>query len=90
MGTLSWKEFMKKDYSDSIPDYLRYSTWKSDAKFSERIKAVAVIQGNSIEVHVAPTKEPQPATRSNLKARHGKNTKKGKMSAAYWSDREKG
>ena len=57
---------MQKDYSDSIPDYLRYSTWKSDAKFSERIKAVAVIQGNSIEVHVAPTKEPQPATRSNL------------------------
>jgi|TARA_R110000824_G_scaffold212064_2_gene398301 hypothetical protein len=51
MGTLSWREFMKKDYSDSIPDYLRYSTWKSDAKFSERIKVVAEIQGNSIELH---------------------------------------
>jgi hypothetical protein len=47
---------MQKDYSDSIPDYLRYSTWKSDAKFSERIKVVAEIQGNSIELHVAPDK----------------------------------
>jgi hypothetical protein len=27
--------------------------------------------------------------RSSFKARHAKNIKKGKMSAAYWSDREK-
>lgn len=27
--------------------------------------------------------------RASFKARHGKNIKKGKMSAAYWSDREK-
>lgn len=27
--------------------------------------------------------------RASFKARHGKNIKKGKMSAAYWSSREK-
>ena len=27
--------------------------------------------------------------RASFKARHGKNIKKGKLSAAYWSDREK-
>lgn len=27
--------------------------------------------------------------RASFKARHGKNIKKGKMSAAYWADREK-
>ena len=29
------------------------------------------------------------AKRKSFKARHGKNIKKGKMSAAYWADREK-
>lgn len=29
------------------------------------------------------------AKRSSFKARHGKNIKKGKMSAAYWADRVK-
>jgi len=29
------------------------------------------------------------AKRKSFKARHGKNIKKGKLSAAYWSDREK-
>ena len=29
------------------------------------------------------------AKRKSFKARHGKNIKKGKMSAAYWSDKEK-
>ena len=28
--------------------------------------------------------------RASFKARHGKNIKKGKMSAAYWADRENG
>ena len=27
--------------------------------------------------------------RASFKARHGRNIKKGKMSAAYWADREK-
>ena len=27
--------------------------------------------------------------RASFKARHGKNIKKGKLSAAYWADREK-
>jgi len=29
------------------------------------------------------------AKRKSFKARHGKNIKKGKLSAAYWADREK-
>ena len=29
------------------------------------------------------------AKRKSFKARHGKNIRKGKMSAAYWADREK-
>jgi hypothetical protein len=29
------------------------------------------------------------AKRKSFKARHGKSIKKGKMSAAYWADREK-
>ena len=29
------------------------------------------------------------AKRKSFKARHGKNIKKGKMSAAYWADKEK-
>ena len=51
MGTLSWQEFMKKDYADLVSHY--------DSKFNKQIKAAA-------ELHVAPTREPQPATRSNL------------------------
>ena len=29
------------------------------------------------------------AKRASFKARHGKNIKKGKLSAAYWADKEK-
>ena len=31
----------------------------------------------------------QKARRKSFKARHGKNIKKGKMSAAYWADKTK-
>ena len=31
----------------------------------------------------------QKARRASFKARHGKNIKKGKMSAAYWADKVK-
>ena len=31
----------------------------------------------------------QKARRKSFKARHAKNIKKGKMSAAYWADKEK-
>ena len=59
---------MKKDYSDSVFHWKHKSRLDrlDDSKFSERIKAAAVIQGNSIELRVAPAREPQPATRSNL------------------------
>jgi hypothetical protein len=29
-----------------------------------------------------------PEARASFKARHGENIKKGKMSAAYWADKE--
>lgn len=51
IGTLSWQEFMKKDYSDLVSHY--------DSKFNKQIKAAG-------ELHVVPTREPQPATPSNL------------------------
>ena len=43
--------------------------------------------------HVVVAKEgesqKQKNRRKSFKARHGKNIKKGKMSAAYWADKEK-
>ena len=36
-----------------------------------------------------PTSAKQKARRKSFKARHAKNIKKGKMSAAYWADRVK-
>jgi len=36
-----------------------------------------------------PSSAKQKARRKSFKARHAKNIKKGKMSAAYWADRVK-
>jgi hypothetical protein len=36
-----------------------------------------------------PTSEREKARRRSFKARHAKNIAKGKLSAAYWADREK-
>ena len=36
-----------------------------------------------------PTSKSEKNRRKSFKARHAKNIKKGKMSAAYWSNREK-
>jgi hypothetical protein len=37
----------------------------------------------------SPKSEKQKARRASFKARHAKNIKKGKMSAAYWADKVK-
>ena len=37
----------------------------------------------------APTTEKEKARRKSFKARHAKNIAKGKMSAAYWANKEK-
>ena len=37
----------------------------------------------------SPSSSKQKARRKSFKARHAKNIKKGKMSAAYWADRTK-
>lgn len=37
----------------------------------------------------SPSSAKQKARRKSFKARHAKNIKKGKMSAAYWADRVK-
>ena len=37
----------------------------------------------------APTTEKEKARRKSFKARHAKNISKGKMSAAYWANKEK-
>ena len=36
-----------------------------------------------------PTSKSEKNRRKSFKARHAKNIKKGKMSAAYWANREK-
>jgi hypothetical protein len=37
----------------------------------------------------APKSEKEKARRKSFKARHAKNIAKGKMSAAYWANKEK-
>jgi hypothetical protein len=37
----------------------------------------------------APTTEKEKARRKSFKARHAANIAKGKMSAAYWANKEK-
>tara|TARA_R110002167_G_scaffold19550_1_gene71980 strand:+ start:789 stop:1001 length:213 start_codon:yes stop_codon:yes gene_type:complete len=61
MGTLSWQEFMKKDYSDPLFDWKNkyYLNKTNNSKFNKQIKATE-------ELRVAPTRETQPAVWLNL------------------------
>ena len=61
MGTLSWQEFMKKDYSDPLFDWKNkyYLNKTNNSKFNKQIKATE-------ELRVAPTRETQPAAWLNL------------------------
>ena len=57
-------------------------------RFGQQGKAVGTLKGTA----GAPKKgesERMKAKRRSFKARHAKNIKKGKMSAAYWADKVK-
>ena len=60
------------------------------AKEGEQYKLIRFgQQGAKTKPPRAGESEADKAKRKSFKARHAKNIKKGKMSAAYWSSREK-
>ena len=61
------------------------------AKDGDKVKTIRFGQ-QGVSTAGAPKKgesDKQKARRKSFKARHGKNIAKGKMSAAYWADKEK-
>ena len=61
------------------------------AKSGDKIKTIRFGQ-QGVSTAGAPKKGEsarQKARRKSFKARHGKNIAKGKMSAAYWANKEK-
>lgn len=65
---------------------------KSHAVLAKEGKKVKLIRFGQKGVKGAgknPKSAKQKARRKSFKARHAKNIKKGKMSAAYWADRVK-
>ena len=61
------------------------------AKLGDIIKTIRFGQ-QGVSTARAPKKgesDKQKARRKSFKARHGKNIAKGKISAAYWADKEK-
>mgnify|MGYP003148385694 FL=1 len=61
------------------------------AKEGDKIKTIRFGQ-QGVQTAGKPKKgesAKQKARRKSFKARHAKNIKKGKMSAAYWADKEK-
>jgi len=61
------------------------------AKQGDKVKTIRFGQQGA-ETAGAPKKgesDRMKAKRKSFKARHGKNIAKGKMSAAYWADKEK-
>jgi len=61
------------------------------AKQGDKVKTIRFGQ-QGVSTAGAPKKgesDSQKARRKSFKARHGKNIAKGKMSAAYWADKEK-
>ena len=61
------------------------------AKVGDKVKTIRFGQQGA-ETAGAPKKgesDRMKAKRKSFKARHGKNIAKGKMSAAYWADKEK-
>jgi hypothetical protein len=65
---------------------------KSHAVLAKQGKKVKLIRFGQKGVKGAgknPSSAKQKARRKSFKARHAKNIKKGKMSAAYWADKVK-
>lgn len=59
------------------------------AKEGDKTKLIRFGQQGVSGAGSDPKTPKQKARQKSFKARHAKNIKKGKMSAAYWSDREK-
>ena len=59
------------------------------AKEGDKIKTIRFGQQGVSGVGKAPKTEKDKARRKSFKARHGANIAKGKMSAAYWANKEK-
>ena len=59
------------------------------AKSGGKVKTIRFGQQGVSSAGKNPTSAKQKARRKSFKARHGSNIAKGKMSAAYWSDKVK-
>ncbi len=59
------------------------------AKVGDTIKTIRFGQQGVKGAGKNPTTEAEKARRKSFKARHASNIAKGKLSAAYWADREK-
>ena len=59
------------------------------AKEGDEIKTIRFGQQGVSGAGAAPKSEKDKARRTSFKARHAKNIAKGKMSAAYWANKEK-
>jgi hypothetical protein len=59
------------------------------AKEGNKVKLIRFGQKGVKGAGKNPTSAKQKARRKSFKARHAKNIKKGKMSAAYWADKVK-
>jgi len=59
------------------------------AKVGDTVKTIRFGQQGVKGAGSRPTTEAEKARRKSFKARHASNIAKGKLSAAYWADREK-
>jgi len=59
------------------------------AKQGEKIKTIRFGQQGVSGAGANPKTKSEKARQKSFKARHSKNIAKGKMSAAYWADKEK-
>ena len=58
-------------------------------KEGDEIKTIRFGQQGVSGAGAAPKSEKEKARRKSFKARHAKNIAKGRMSAAYWANKEK-
>lgn len=59
------------------------------AKEGDKVKTIRFGQQGVSGAGKNPKSASEKARRKSFKARHGKNIAKGKMSAAYWANKEK-
>ena len=59
------------------------------AKEGDKVKTIRFGQQGVSGAGKSPKSASEKARRKSFKARHASNISKGKMSAAYWADREK-